>query len=207
MPVLVETILHIRADGDYAELHTSAGVHLVHVSLAELAGRLDPAQFARVHRSHIVNLGAVRYLRPYDDRRLAMACRGRLGGRGQPLRLGRSAPPSAVMLALSRSGSPRFAASGTAKASEVRPPLGQRHSFPSGCPLPNPLAAHRLEGVVEHVVGDAAALGDALGLVERPVDAEVDAALAVLLLGLRERGEAAREERPHVAVVVRASRR
>lgn len=78
VPVLVETILHIRADGDYAELHTSAGVHLVHVSLAELAGRLDPAQFARVHRSHIVNLGAVRYLRPYDDRRLQVVMEGGL---------------------------------------------------------------------------------------------------------------------------------
>ena len=66
-------------------------------------------------------------------------------------------------------------------------------------PLPR---SGRKEGVAEHVVGDAPALGDALGLVERPVDAEVDAALAVLLLGLRERAEAAREQRPHVALVV-----
>ena len=55
-----------------------------------------------------------------------------------------------------------------------------------------PASAQRPERVREHVVGHAPALRDALGLVERPVDAEVDAALAVLLLGLRERREAAR---------------
>ena len=43
------------------------------------------------------------------------------------------------------------------------------------------------------VVGDAPALRDALGLVERPVDAEIDAALAVLFLRLRQRCEAARQ--------------
>jgi len=72
VPVAVETIRHVQAAGDYAEIHTAAGAHLVHVSLAELADRLDPARFMRVHRSHIVNLDRVRQLRPYDDRRLVI---------------------------------------------------------------------------------------------------------------------------------------
>ncbi len=70
VPVPVEAIRHVQAAGDYAELHTAGGMHLVHVSLAELAARLDPARFLRVHRSHIVNLDRVRQMRPYDDRRL-----------------------------------------------------------------------------------------------------------------------------------------
>src|SRR5919108_449859 len=63
-------------------------------------------------------------------------------------------------------------------------------------------AMYRYERVLEHIIRDAPALGDPLGLVERPVDPEVDAALAVFLLGLGEGREVAREERTDVAVVV-----
>jgi hypothetical protein len=51
--------------------------------------------------------------------------------------------------------------------------------------------------VPEHVVGDRASLVDPVFLVEGPVDAEVDPALAVLLLGVRERSEGPRDHRPH----------
>jgi two-component system LytT family response regulator len=42
------------------------------VSLTELAGRLDPERFVQVHRSHIVNLDAVKMMRPFDERRLLL---------------------------------------------------------------------------------------------------------------------------------------
>ena len=45
--------------------------------------------------------------------------------------------------------------------------------------------ADRREGVVEDVVGYVAALGDRLGFVERPVDAEINPALAVFFFRLR----------------------
>ena len=60
----------------------------------------------------------------------------------------------------------------------------------------------RREGVIEDTVRYITALGDALGLVERPVNAEIDSALAVFLFGLRERREIARHVRPHLAMVV-----
>src|SRR2546422_9945114 len=63
-------------------------------------------------------------------------------------------------------------------------------------------AALANERVLEHVIRHATALGDRLGLVERPVDAEIDATLTVLLLGLGERREAARNERAHGSLVV-----
>src|SRR4030095_6088944 len=43
------------------------------------------------------------------------------------------------------------------------------------------------ERVLEHVIRHTPALSYTLGLVKRPMDTEVDAALAVLFLGLRER--------------------
>jgi len=70
VPILARDIGRIEAQGDYAEIHTPAGRFLMHVSLKEMAARLDPERFAQVHRSHIVNLDAIDHLRPYDDRRL-----------------------------------------------------------------------------------------------------------------------------------------
>ncbi len=58
------------------------------------------------------------------------------------------------------------------------------------------------KGVVEDVIGDATALGDALGLVERPVDAEINATLAVFFLSLGKGSEAARHVGTQVAVMV-----
>jgi two-component system LytT family response regulator len=75
VPVPVEGIRRIQAQGDYAEVHAAEGVYLLHVTLSELAARLDPAKFRQVHRSHIVNLDAVEHLQPYDDRRLAIRLR------------------------------------------------------------------------------------------------------------------------------------
>ncbi len=76
VPVDVRTIRHIQASGDYVEVHCETGSHLLHMSLAELASRLDPELFLQVHRSHIVNLEAVELLRPFDDRRLLIKLRG-----------------------------------------------------------------------------------------------------------------------------------
>lgn len=45
---------------------------------------------------------------------------------------------------------------------------------------------HWSECVLEHVIRHALTLRDSLGLIERPVNAQVDSALSVLLLGLGE---------------------
>jgi two-component system LytT family response regulator len=72
VPIQTAAIVRIQARGDYAEVHAPGGPYLVHVSLTELARRLDRERFAQVHRSHIVNLDAVKLLRPHDERRLAI---------------------------------------------------------------------------------------------------------------------------------------
>jgi two-component system LytT family response regulator len=70
IPIPAAAILRVQARGDYAEVHAPGGPFLLHVSLTELAARLDPERFVQVHRSHIVSLDAVKLLRPHDDRRL-----------------------------------------------------------------------------------------------------------------------------------------
>ena len=72
VPIASEGVRRVQARGDYAEVHAAEGVFLLHVGVAELAARLDPARFRQVHRSHIVNLDAVEHMRPFDDRRLAI---------------------------------------------------------------------------------------------------------------------------------------
>lgn len=76
VPVPLGEVSHIEAEGDFAALHTQGRRYLVHVSLAELERRLDPAQFLRVHRSHIVNLEHVTAIIPYDGQRYELAVRG-----------------------------------------------------------------------------------------------------------------------------------
>lgn len=54
----------ITAAGNYVELVTPGGRHLVRQTLADVESQLDPALFARVHRSTIVKLAEVREIRP-----------------------------------------------------------------------------------------------------------------------------------------------
>ena len=53
----------IQAADYYAAVHALGRRHLIRESLSSLEERLDPAQFARVHRSAIVRLDRVRELR------------------------------------------------------------------------------------------------------------------------------------------------
>ena len=67
--VPVEEVSWISAEGDYAGLHVAAGrVHLIRASLHDLERRLDPAKFARVHRSAIVSRAQVREVQALSSR-------------------------------------------------------------------------------------------------------------------------------------------
>jgi two-component system LytT family response regulator len=62
----------VEADGNYLRLHTGTGTpqakaHLIRKPLAALAEELDPAQFARIHRSSLVNIDRIRELRALSD--------------------------------------------------------------------------------------------------------------------------------------------
>jgi two-component system, LytTR family, response regulator len=63
--VATRDILHLSAEGNYVRVHTAEGSHLVRDTLARLESRLDPARFTRIHRSGLVNLDAIREIRPH----------------------------------------------------------------------------------------------------------------------------------------------
>jgi DNA-binding LytR/AlgR family response regulator len=70
-----DQVHYVQADGDYSRVHTYDRSYLSTSSLAELERRLPAGRFARVHRSHLVNLAKVAAVRrPAPDRfRLQLA--------------------------------------------------------------------------------------------------------------------------------------
>jgi len=60
----VSEIEWIEGSGDYVNVHTQNESRLCGLRLGLLEQKLDPAQFARIHRSVIVNLGRVRTFAP-----------------------------------------------------------------------------------------------------------------------------------------------
>ena len=60
VPLPVDRVSRVEADGDYVVAHAGGSRHLLHLSLSSLVARLDPLRFAQVHRAHIVNLDHVR---------------------------------------------------------------------------------------------------------------------------------------------------
>ena len=63
---LVKTsdVTSVQAQGNYVRLTTSAGSHLLRLTMAEVEKRLNSRQFARIHRSAIVNIDCVREIIP-----------------------------------------------------------------------------------------------------------------------------------------------
>ncbi len=60
----VDEIDWVEAAGNYVRLHAGGHVHQMRESLRHLEGRLDPAQFVRIHRSTLVNIACVREVQP-----------------------------------------------------------------------------------------------------------------------------------------------
>lgn len=58
--VPIAEISWVEADGAYVNVYAAGRRHVLRESLAVLLERLGPAQFARIHRSAVVNLGVVR---------------------------------------------------------------------------------------------------------------------------------------------------
>jgi len=72
LPVDVEAIVSINGADDYAEVATATDRHLARMTLAGFERALDPARFARVHRSSIVNLQSITLAEPAGSGRLLL---------------------------------------------------------------------------------------------------------------------------------------
>jgi two-component system LytT family response regulator len=58
----------ISAEGDYVRVYAGGRGYLVRHTMTAMEARLDPATFARIHRSAIVNVSRVREIRAHGDR-------------------------------------------------------------------------------------------------------------------------------------------
>jgi two-component system LytT family response regulator len=72
-PVPVAEVQWFEAVGDYVAAHTAHGEHIVHLALSRLEARLGSQRFARIHRTHLINLDhLVRFRRELDGRLTAV---------------------------------------------------------------------------------------------------------------------------------------
>jgi two-component system, LytTR family, response regulator len=62
--VPVASIDWAEAEDDYVRLHVGKTTHLIRKTLSTLESELDPKQFIRVHRSHLINACRIKELRP-----------------------------------------------------------------------------------------------------------------------------------------------
>jgi two-component system LytT family response regulator len=80
--VSLDQVDWIEAADNYVRLHTPAGTHLIRETMRSLSARLDPALFARVHRSYTVRIAMIEELRvlPSGDYEVKLK-----GGRRVPM--------------------------------------------------------------------------------------------------------------------------
>lgn len=73
VPISTREIRRAEAVDGGVVVHVDDRSFEVDCSLGEFEGRLDPSDFVRVHRAHLVNLGHVDTITRYDERRLRLA--------------------------------------------------------------------------------------------------------------------------------------
>ena len=107
-------VLCLESQAHYTRVLTRDGFHFCNLSIGDLAARLDPAQFMRVHRCFIVNLKAVAEL-GREGSKTHIVLRGKHPGPRIPVSRGEVAQLRAALGLMKRaSGAPRSTASASA---------------------------------------------------------------------------------------------
>jgi two-component system LytT family response regulator len=73
--VPIADVRRLSAAGNYVEVHTATRRHLVRATLSRLALRLDPGDFLRVHRSHLVRADFIASVEPWAHGDLKLTLR------------------------------------------------------------------------------------------------------------------------------------
>ena len=68
----VESILYVKADGDYISIRTAEGSWLKEQTMKDTEDRLPTNSFVRIHRSYIVNIHRISRIERYGDKRLVI---------------------------------------------------------------------------------------------------------------------------------------
>jgi two-component system LytT family response regulator len=69
-PLPLSAVERLEARDDYVAVHACGRSYLLNVALQTLEARLDPDQFVRIHRSHIVNLDFIAAIHAHDAARM-----------------------------------------------------------------------------------------------------------------------------------------
>jgi len=72
----VETILFVKADGDYISIHTAEGSWLKEQTMKQTEDMLPRETFIRIHRSFIVNLNQISRIERYGEKQLVALANG-----------------------------------------------------------------------------------------------------------------------------------
>ncbi len=64
--ISIGQVEYIEAEDDYVMVYTDDGRYMKQMTMGYLEEHLDPAEFIRVHRSHIVRINQIVQLEPYD---------------------------------------------------------------------------------------------------------------------------------------------
>lgn len=75
IPLMVDEIVWLKADGDYTTIYTIDKNFLVDTTLKDFSMKLNPESFLRVHRSAVVNLNHITRIEE-DNRRLILYMNG-----------------------------------------------------------------------------------------------------------------------------------
>ncbi len=75
VPIAVATIERVQGADDCATIFASPKQYLVSIRLSDLETHLVPANFLRIHRSHLINLEYVTCIEPYDANRVEVVMR------------------------------------------------------------------------------------------------------------------------------------
>jgi DNA-binding LytR/AlgR family response regulator len=73
--VSADEVTHVRAEGHYTWVTTAAGSSFCNLNISDLAERLDPASFLRIHRSYLANLEFAEQI-VRDDGKVSLKLRG-----------------------------------------------------------------------------------------------------------------------------------
>jgi two-component system LytT family response regulator len=57
----------IEAAANYIRVHTASEAYMVRGTIGEIANKLDPSKFIRIHRSIIVNVDNIKELQPCNS--------------------------------------------------------------------------------------------------------------------------------------------
>ncbi|MGH7470084.1 MAG: LytR/AlgR family response regulator transcription factor [Longimicrobiales bacterium] len=69
-PLSLSSVERLEARDDYVAVHAAGRTYLLGIPLQKLEDRLDPDQFVRIHRSHIVNMDFITAIHAHDASRM-----------------------------------------------------------------------------------------------------------------------------------------